>query len=119
MDVIRPCSRTHPDPHGGGEAELASPQLRQIVEEERSDDVVYVAVSKNSEKAASLLQWTFQYFEGRDVCILHVHQPSQLIPTPCKYSLSWKCKISDCLFSSFDFEIEVDFVCFVIKKIGF
>ncbi|XP_015874111.3 U-box domain-containing protein 33 [Ziziphus jujuba] len=42
---------------------------------------VYVAVGKGFEKFVSLLHWTFKRFKGKEICIVHVHQPSQLIPT--------------------------------------
>ncbi|KAI3786992.1 hypothetical protein L1987_41125 [Smallanthus sonchifolius] len=45
------------------------------------DDKVYVAVGKSVEKAVSLFHWTFRRFRDREICILHVHQPSPLIPT--------------------------------------
>lgn len=44
-------------------------------------DKVYVAVGKSLEKAVSLFHWTFRRFRGQEICILHVHQPSPLIPT--------------------------------------
>ncbi|KAL4571049.1 hypothetical protein LXL04_017799 [Taraxacum kok-saghyz] len=44
-------------------------------------DKVYVAVGKSVEKAVALFHWTFRRFRGREICILHVHQPSPLIPT--------------------------------------
>nr|XP_043618769.1 U-box domain-containing protein 33-like [Erigeron canadensis] len=44
-------------------------------------DKVYVAVGKSVEKAVSLFHWTFRKFRDREICILHVHQPSPLIPT--------------------------------------
>ncbi|KAL7590141.1 hypothetical protein Lser_V15G38393 [Lactuca serriola] len=44
-------------------------------------DKVYVAVGKSVEKAVSLFHWTFRRFRGREICVLHVHQPSPLIPT--------------------------------------
>ncbi|KAI9081867.1 hypothetical protein K1719_036129 [Acacia pycnantha] len=42
---------------------------------------VYVAVGKSVDKAAHLLQWTFGRFSNSEICILHVHQPSSMIPT--------------------------------------
>ncbi|KAL3850684.1 hypothetical protein ACJIZ3_012566 [Penstemon smallii] len=42
---------------------------------------VYVAVGKSVDKTVSLLQWTFRTFHGQEVCLLHVHRPSPLIPT--------------------------------------
>lgn len=74
MEVLRPPSRAREQPfcHDGPE----------IVEEEGGgEDKVYVAVGKNWEKATSLLQWTFQQFGGGEICILHIHQPSPVIPT--------------------------------------
>ncbi|KAG8644466.1 hypothetical protein MANES_11G131100v8 [Manihot esculenta] len=46
-----------------------------------SGENVYVAVGKSVEKTVGLLHWSFKRFGGRDICILHVHQPSPLIPT--------------------------------------
>ncbi|KAK1434872.1 hypothetical protein QVD17_00626 [Tagetes erecta] len=44
-------------------------------------DKVYVAVGKTVEKAVPLFHWAFRRFRNREICILHVHQPSPLIPT--------------------------------------
>lgn len=54
-------------------------QLPEIVEEGGAG--VHVAVGKSVDKAVALLRWTFQKFGGGEICILHVHQPSPLIPT--------------------------------------
>lgn len=51
-------------------------------------DSVYVAVGKSAEKTAALLQWTFSTFPGREVCLVHVHRPSPLIPTLCKLMIT-------------------------------
>ena len=56
--------------------------VSEIVEE--SDDIVHVAVGKSVEKAESLLHWTFRRFGSCEICLVHVHQPSPLIPTLCK-----------------------------------
>ncbi|CAN1282882.1 U-box domain-containing protein 33 [Linum perenne] len=63
-------------------------QLSDIVEEAATEDCttdglpkVYVAVGKSVEKSASLLQWSFNFFSGHRICLLHVHRPSPLIPT--------------------------------------
>lgn len=53
--------------------------LPEIVEE--GGDRVHVAVGKSVDKAISLLVWAFRQFGNREVCILHVHQPSPFIPT--------------------------------------
>lgn len=44
-------------------------------------DTVHVAVGKSVEKTAGLLLWTFSMFPGQDICLIHVHRPSPLIPT--------------------------------------
>ncbi|KAK8262674.1 hypothetical protein V6Z12_D13G275000 [Gossypium hirsutum] len=44
-------------------------------------DKVFIAVGKSVEKAVNLLQWTLKRFGGKHICLLHVHQPSPLIPT--------------------------------------
>lgn len=48
------------------------------------DETVHVAVGKSPDKSLNLLQWTFNRFRNSQICILHVHQPSPLIPTLCK-----------------------------------
>lgn len=57
-------------------------QPLEIVEEDGQK--VYVAVGKSVDKAVSLLQWTIRTFVNSEICILHVHQPSPLIPTLCE-----------------------------------
>lgn len=44
-------------------------------------DTVHVAVGKSEEKTAALLLWAFSMFPGHEICLIHVHRPSQLIPT--------------------------------------
>ncbi|KAM1553489.1 hypothetical protein EV2_006479 [Malus domestica] len=56
-------------------------QLPEIFEEGGGGDKVHVAVGKSVEKALSLLRWTVKHFGCNEICILHVHQPSPLIPT--------------------------------------
>ncbi|CAI9108094.1 OLC1v1007613C1 [Oldenlandia corymbosa var. corymbosa] len=54
----------------------------EIVEEEGGNgEKVHVAVGKSVAKVASLLNWCFRTFPGSEICILHVHKPSPLIPT--------------------------------------
>ncbi|KAF8395115.1 hypothetical protein HHK36_019056 [Tetracentron sinense] len=57
----------------------AASQLPEIVEE--GSDMVHVAVGKSVEKAVGLLHWTFQRFGNREIGLVHVHQPSPMIPT--------------------------------------
>ncbi|KAL8501716.1 hypothetical protein ACS0TY_021004 [Phlomoides rotata] len=42
---------------------------------------VHVAVGKSVDKTVALLRWTFSMFPGQEICLLHVHRPSLLIPT--------------------------------------
>lgn len=84
MEVLRPPHRPNDDPTRFLFERRVSSQLPEIVEEEGSEKV-YVAIGKSVEKGASLLRWTFERFGcGREICILHVHQPSPVIPTLCK-----------------------------------
>lgn len=76
---------THPprpaeDFHSGFSSPAAFPSGLEI----GAGDAVYVAVGKSVEKTAALLQWTFGMFPGREICLIHVHRPSPLIPTLCK-----------------------------------
>ncbi|XP_027153740.1 U-box domain-containing protein 32-like isoform X2 [Coffea eugenioides] len=40
------------------------------------DDTIFVAVGENVEEGKSLLSWALKSFAGRNICILHVHQPT-------------------------------------------
>ncbi|KAI6686801.1 hypothetical protein NL676_032714 [Syzygium grande] len=42
---------------------------------------VHVAVGKSVEKAVGLIRWSLERFPGAEICIIHVHQPSPVIPT--------------------------------------
>ncbi|GAB2214735.1 hypothetical protein Drorol1_Dr00019097 [Drosera rotundifolia] len=57
--------------------------MPEIVEESRrGNEKVHVAVGRSVEKAVVLIQWTIRRFgDGVEVCLVHVHQPSPLIPT--------------------------------------
>lgn len=67
------------------EQSTAFSQLPEIVEEESASssdtEKVYVAVGKSVEIGVGLIQWSLGKFVGREVCLLHVHQPSSTIPT--------------------------------------
>ncbi|KAJ0020253.1 hypothetical protein Pint_32364 [Pistacia integerrima] len=82
MEVLREAQRPHHQLSGIlFSRKVSSCQLPEIVEED-SNEKVYVAVGKGVEKSVSLLHWSFKRFgSGREFCILHVHQPSPLIPT--------------------------------------
>lgn len=52
-------------------------------------DTVHVAVGKSEQKTAALLLWAFSMFPGHEICLIHVHRPSQLIPTLCKLIITY------------------------------
>ncbi|KAL9368028.1 hypothetical protein Peur_039227 [Populus x canadensis] len=59
---------------------MLSSQLPDIAEESSSERV-YVALGNSIEKAVSLLNWVLESLGTRQICLLHVHRPSPLIPT--------------------------------------
>ncbi|XP_061959476.1 U-box domain-containing protein 33-like [Populus nigra] len=90
MELLHPAHPPHhnlnPKSHSSGlvvgsDRMLSSDQLLDIVEEV-SNERVYVAVGNSLEKALSLLNWVFNILGTRQICLLHVHRPSPLIPTP-------------------------------------
>ncbi|KAI3701218.1 hypothetical protein L2E82_45867 [Cichorium intybus] len=55
----------------------------EIVEEtppREIEDKIYVAVGKELKESQSILLWAIRNSEGRQICILHVHQPAEKIP---------------------------------------
>lgn len=64
----------------------ASPAVASSASEiiEDGGERVHVAVGKSVEKSESLLHWTFRRFGSCELCLVHFHQPSPLIPTLCK-----------------------------------
>ncbi|KAI5413413.1 U-box domain-containing protein 33 [Lathyrus oleraceus] len=42
---------------------------------------VHLALGKSLHKTTTLLQWTFNHFRNAEIVILHVYQPSPVIPT--------------------------------------
>lgn len=44
-----------------------------------AENAIFVAVGKNVKESKSVLLWALQYFAGRKLCLLHVHQPAQLL----------------------------------------
>jgi hypothetical protein len=53
--------------------------------EHRSEAWVHVAVGRSPEKTLGLLRWTLRRFQCGRIALLHVHQPSPLIPTLREY----------------------------------
>ena len=44
------------------------------------EDIIYVALGTNVKECKSILLWAVQNSGGKNICILHVHHPPQLIP---------------------------------------
>uniref|UniRef100_A0A7N2LDG4 RING-type E3 ubiquitin transferase n=1 Tax=Quercus lobata TaxID=97700 RepID=A0A7N2LDG4_QUELO len=44
------------------------------------EDTIYVALGTDVRECKSILLWAVQNSGGKNICILHVHQPPQLIP---------------------------------------
>ncbi|CAN1237188.1 U-box domain-containing protein 33 [Linum grandiflorum] len=44
------------------------------------DEKIYVAVGKTFDKSKSAVVWALQNSGGKKICVLHVHQPAQMIP---------------------------------------
>ncbi|XP_048236169.1 U-box domain-containing protein 33 isoform X2 [Ricinus communis] len=66
---------------GGVAGNMAA--TREIVEGSVSrviDEKIYVAVGKDFKKNKSLLIWALQNSGGKRICVVHVHQPAQMIP---------------------------------------
>ncbi|GMH12286.1 hypothetical protein Nepgr_014127 [Nepenthes gracilis] len=59
----------------------SSLNLPGIVEGEEESEKVHVAVGRSVDKAVSLLHWTFRKFGNSQICLVHVHRPSPMIPT--------------------------------------
>ncbi|XP_072960662.1 U-box domain-containing protein 33-like isoform X1 [Typha angustifolia] len=86
MEVLNPSPPPSPaiDRYGGG----ASPEagLRWLVGRGTSggspaEGRIYVAVGRSAEKTLGLLRWAFRRFRCTEIGLIHVHQPSPLIPT--------------------------------------
>ncbi|KAG6681474.1 hypothetical protein I3842_13G094400 [Carya illinoinensis] len=65
----------------GFHQEVSSRSCLPEMVEEAGDEKVHLAVGKSVDRAVALLQWSFKRFRNREICILHVHQPSHAIPT--------------------------------------
>jgi hypothetical protein len=95
IELLNPAHPPHHNPNpnshsvgfGFGPNGMLSSQLPDIAEASSSERV-YVALGNSIEKAVSLLNWVFESLGARQICLLHVHRPSPLIPTLCKLYLS-------------------------------
>ncbi|KAK4849012.1 hypothetical protein QYF36_019742 [Acer negundo] len=55
--------------------EIAEEPVARVIE-----DKIYVAVGKHLKESKSVLFWALQNSGGKRICIIHVHQPAQMIP---------------------------------------
>lgn len=56
---------------------------------------VYVAVGSNVKEGKSLLNWAAENFQGRDICLVHVHRPANLLSL-CKPTASLQFHVCLC-----------------------
>lgn len=65
--------------------------MDSLIEEEQLcnvDDTIFVAVGKNVKESKSTLMWVLRNFPGKKICVLHVHQPAQLVAfSKCQFPL--------------------------------
>lgn len=54
------------------------------------EEKIFVAVDKHVAKSKSTLIWALQNTGGKKICLIHVHQPSQMIPVS-KYLRPFLC----------------------------
>ncbi|KAL8111316.1 U-box domain-containing protein 33-like [Apium graveolens] len=69
--------------------------MSEIVEEVAvgEEEMIYILVGKDVKESGSTLKWALRNFAAKKLCILHVHQPSQEIPTMgTKFSISLVAK---------------------------
>ncbi|KAL8111318.1 hypothetical protein AgCh_019144 [Apium graveolens] len=65
--------------------------MSEIVEEVAvgDEEMIYVLVGKDVKESESTLKWALRNFDGKKLCILHVHQPAKKIPIMgTKFSIS-------------------------------
>uniref|UniRef100_A0A0A8YB87 RING-type E3 ubiquitin transferase n=1 Tax=Arundo donax TaxID=35708 RepID=A0A0A8YB87_ARUDO len=77
MDILSPSPPPSPCP-------AVDSQLHRRLhcrEQHRSEAWVHVAVGRSPEKTLGLLRWAVRRFGCARIALLHVHQPSPLIPT--------------------------------------
>ena len=56
---------------------------REIVEETVArviEEKIFVAVGKSVKECKTMLFWALQNSVGKRICVIHVHQPAQMIP---------------------------------------
>ncbi|XP_050249613.1 U-box domain-containing protein 33-like isoform X2 [Quercus robur] len=44
------------------------------------DDILHVALGQNVKEYKSILLWTLQNSRGKTICVIHIHQPANMIP---------------------------------------
>lgn len=68
------------------DAEIREESVPEVMDD---SDTVYVAVGKDVEESKLTLTWALQNFPRNKICILHVHQPSKMIPLSKSMYITW------------------------------
>ena len=55
--------------------EIVVEPVARVIEEK-----IFVALGKSAKECKSMLVWALQNSEGKRICIIHVHQPAEMIP---------------------------------------
>uniref|UniRef100_A0A0E0M4V5 RING-type E3 ubiquitin transferase n=1 Tax=Oryza punctata TaxID=4537 RepID=A0A0E0M4V5_ORYPU len=85
MEILSPSPPPSPGPASGSGSAMDSFLHRgagwHLSRRDNVDARVHVAVGRSPEKTLGLLRWAFRRFACAQVVLVHVHQPSPLIPT--------------------------------------
>ncbi|CAM0907403.1 unnamed protein product [Alopecurus aequalis] len=79
MEVMRPSPPPSPAANGFLYGGRGGALLRR--DQAHANALLHVAVGRSPEKTLQLLRWAFRRFACARVALVHVHQPSQFIPT--------------------------------------
>ncbi|KAL5224438.1 hypothetical protein ABZP36_011077 [Zizania latifolia] len=80
MEILSPSPPPSPGPAMDSFLHTGWP-LHAALRRDNVDARVHIAVGRSPEKTLSLLRWAFRRFACVHVTLLHVHQPSPVIPT--------------------------------------
>ncbi|KAG8095531.1 hypothetical protein GUJ93_ZPchr0012g20813 [Zizania palustris] len=80
MEILSPSPPPSPGPAMNSFLHTGWP-LHAALRRDNVDARVHIAVGRSPEKTLSLLRWAFRRFACVHVTLLHVHQPSPVIPT--------------------------------------
>jgi hypothetical protein len=55
-------------------------EFKRLFARLQMEDILYVAMGENVKENKSILLWALQNSGGKNICIIHVHQPAKMIP---------------------------------------